>query len=218
MNFKHIAVFDFETNGKEPETCNIVQIGCIMIEPRTLKIVEGSEFNLNMKPDFSTNEDGALEFHKKRLKLNSKQELLDMWETYPDPQVVWPEFVTYLKRYHKASNRQSMHTAPIPAGANIMKFDLPIAYRYHNMFGDKKTLFHPRDRIDLLDWFFMWFENNKDITGYSMDFIRNYLGMDQSNAHDALQDVKDCAKIIQSFMALTRRKVKSVRFNGVFKK
>lgn len=174
-----------------------------------------------MRPDPTSIEAGALRFHAKRLN-QSEDEVLGMWEKYPDAKIVWPEFTKFLSEHHTRQDRQSMFTAPIAAGANIIKFDIPIVERYNFNYGIKtdnqpKPLFNNRDKIDLLNWFFIWFENNKDIESYSMDAIREYLGMSSTNAHDALQDVRDCAEIIIRFMGLHRRTAAKVKFKGAFK-
>jgi DNA polymerase III epsilon subunit-like protein len=170
-----------------------------------------------MRPDFEKSDKDTVAWHGKRLK-KTPEEILTMWKTYPSPTVVWPEFIKYTKKYHIRQDRQSMHTAPIAAGANIRKFDIPIVERYQEQYGDKTAVFSPRDRIDLIDWFFPWFENNGDVTSYSMDNMRDYFGMSKDNAHDALQDVKDCAHLLIRFMKLHRATAEKVKFKGAFKR
>ena len=59
-------------------------------------------------------------------------------------------------------------------------------------------------------------ENNADIKSLSMDSMRDLLGMDKDNAHDALQDVKDTANILIAFMKLHRRFSPNVKFEKAF--
>jgi len=222
MNFKPIIVFDTETTGTDITKCDIVQIAAVAIDPRNLTIHNGSEFNAFMKPQKESIDQQTLEFHARRLKMTA-DEVLTMWEGYPEPKVVWPQFLGYLKRYHIRQDRQNLHTAPIPAGANIIKFDMPLVHRYNELHGEKtatgtRPLFTGRDRIDLLDTFFLWFENKSDITSHSMDFMRDYLGMPKDNAHDALQDVKDCAEIIIKFLKLHRSVASKVKFKDACKR
>lgn len=210
-------VFDFETNSTDEQTCNPVQLAAIVIDPRNLEIIPNSEINLFMRPDFKTNDSETVKWHGKRLN-KTPEEILEMWAGYPDPAVVWPEFLKYTRKYHIRQSRQSMHSAPIPAGSNIRRFDIPILDRYHSIYGDGKDIFAPRDKIDLLDSFFMWFENSNDLENYKMDTVRDYLGIPKDNAHDALQDVKDSAAIIIRFMKLHRATAEKVKFKGAFKR
>lgn len=143
--------------------------------------------------------------------------MLEEWHTYPDPSVVWPEFEKFTRQFHLKQDRQTMHTAPIAAGINIAKFDLPIAARYQQKYGTGKPLFSPRDKIDLLDWFFVWFENSSEVEKYTMDYIREYMGMNTKNAHDALQDVRDEGAVIVRFMKLHRRVAEKTVFKNAFK-
>ena len=45
MNLHKIAVIDFETTGINPDTCEPTQLAAVMVDPRKLEIIEGSEFN-----------------------------------------------------------------------------------------------------------------------------------------------------------------------------
>jgi len=222
MNFKPIVVFDTETTSTDPQACSIVQLAMIAIDPRNLSIIVGSEFNANIKPHPDTIDPSTLAWHANRVG-KTTDEVLAMWDEYPDAKIIWPEFTRHMSKYHTRQDRQSIHTAPIPAGANITKFDIPIVNRYQEMYGDKtatgpRPLFSGRDKIDLLDWFFLWFENNGEVKSYAMDNIRDFLGMSKENAHDAYQDVKDCAEIIIRFMKLHRSVANKVSFKGSFKK
>ena len=217
MNFKTIIVTDAETNGRNPNECSIVQLASIAIDPRNLTIIKDSGFNVNMKPDFSTNEDNTVRWHARRLNIE-EHELLEMWDAYPEPKVVWPEYLAYLRKYHTKQERQTKFTAPIPAGNNIIYFDLPIYDRYHNQYGNGKRMFAVRDVIDLMHWFFPWFENDKDITSFSMDNMREYFGISKEGAHDALKDVKDSAALVIKFLNVYRQISPKVRFKGAFKK
>jgi DNA polymerase III epsilon subunit-like protein len=219
---KYIAVFDTETTSTNPQTACAVQLAAKIIEPRTLTPVPNAEFNMFMRPTPESIDPKTLAWHANRLGKSDK-EVLDMWYGYPDPKVIWPEFCKFLGEYNTRQSNKSIFTAPIAAGANIRRFDLPIVARYNEMYGDKtekgvRPLFAARDEIDLLDWFFAWFENNKDVDSYSMDNIRDYLGMSKDGAHDALIDVKDCTQIIIRFMELFRRTAAKVQFKGAFKR
>lgn len=218
MNFKTIVTIDVETTSKDPSKCGIVQLAAKAINPRNLTPIVNGEFNIFMKPISGCEIDPeTVDFHAKRLGM-THEAVLAMWETNPEAKVAWPEFKRYLQQYHIKQDRQTIHTAPIAAGANIIKFDLPILDRYNDLFGKENPMFSERDNIDLLHWFFMWFENNGDLTSYSMDTIRDYLGIPKEGGHDALKDVQDCSEIIIRFMHLCRGTAAKVKFRGSFKR
>jgi len=215
MNFNTIVVFDTETDGVDIEVCNMWEVAALAIDARTLEIIPNSELNLFMRPVGEVNESG-LKFHA-RLRKRKPEDVLEEWMSYPHPDTVWPEFVQYLYKHHKQQTRRSRFSAPIPAGTNIRKFDIPLVNRYHTKFGSGEVLFHVRDEIDLLDRFFAWFENSGEVEKYNMDYMREYFGISSKNAHTGLQDVKDCANIIIRFQKLYRKFSKQVQFKGAFK-
>lgn len=227
MNFNTIAVYDFETDSPDPYTCNPVQLACIMVNPRTLEIIEGSEFNTRMQP-LDINDEGYVAEHKdtiewhSRISKTSSEEIVEGWKDAPQQQDAFDAFTEYLLRYHKKTGRKSKFSAPIKAGYNIIRFDNVIMERlckkYHKM--DKRndmSIFHPRDQIDGMMFSFNWFENSNEPESYSMDTLRPYFGMSSEGAHDALQDVKDTANIITRFMKLHRTFGEKVKFKGAFR-
>lgn len=221
-----ICVFDFETDGKDPTECSPVQLASVIIDPDKLEIIPNSEFNINFKPELlDKNEDhkydiDLLEFHAKAQKC-SATEILGRWKTFPAQKQSWNQFVEYLDKYHARTSKKSIFSAPIAAGYNILRFDLPIidrlASKYKNVGKDKSNnLFHPRDKIDLMHLMFLWFENNNDIKSFSLDNMREYFGMSKINAHDALKDVTDCAEILIRFLRLHRNQAQKIKFKNSF--
>ena len=51
MLTKKICVFDFETDGSDPEVCSPVQLAAVIIDPVKLEIIPDSEFNVKCKPE-----------------------------------------------------------------------------------------------------------------------------------------------------------------------
>jgi len=47
-NYHKICVFDFETDGSNPECCSPVQIAALMIDPKKLEVIPDSEFNISL--------------------------------------------------------------------------------------------------------------------------------------------------------------------------
>jgi DNA polymerase III epsilon subunit-like protein len=227
-NFQKLCMFDLETDGSNPDICSPVQIAAVMIDPIKLTIIPDSEFNINLKPEaLETNKEYAyedsdvLDFHAK-VRACSKNDILDSWHSYPSQETGWKMFVSYLEMYHTRSNgKKSCFTAPIAAGYNINRFDLRIVERlskkYNNLNKEgKSSLFYPRDVLDIMNLIFYWFEHNNELKNYTLDNLRDYLGISKDGAHDALKDVNDTAAIAIRFLKLHRNLSQKVKFKGSF--
>jgi len=226
MNNNKICVFDFETDGSNPDTCSPVQIAAVIIDPINLNIIEGSEFNINFKPEVLEKDENyeyttdILDFHAK-VRNSSKADILQQWKKYPKQEHSWQLFVNYLENFHTRTTKKSQFSAPIAAGYNIHRFDLRIidrlSVKYKNLNKESKTdLFYPRDTVDIMNLIFYWFENNNELSSYSLDNVRKYFGISSEGAHDALKDVKDCAEILIRFMKLHRNLSSKVKFKNSF--
>jgi DNA polymerase III epsilon subunit-like protein len=228
-NSQKICVFDFETDGINPDICSPVQIAALIIDPFRLEVVKDSEFNINMKPEllekdseYSYADSDVLDFHSK-VRGCSKQEILDQWKGHQKQDQGWKMFVSYLEMYHIRSDKKSCFTAPIAAGYNINRYDMKIIERlstkYNNLNKEKRSsLFYPRDVIDLMNMIFYWFEGNNELKNYTLDNLRGYFGISAEGSHDALKDVRDTAEILIRFMKLHRNVSSKVKFKGSFNK
>lgn len=227
-NYQKICVFDLETDGSNPDICSPVQIAAIMIDPYRLEIIPDSEFNITIKPEalennaeYAYGDSDVLDFHAK-VRSSTKEEILTDWKSYQKQENGWKLFVSYLNMYHSRSNgKKSCFTAPIAAGYNINRFDLRIIDRlskkYNNVNKEGRTdLFYPRDVIDMMNLIFYWFEGNNELKNYTLDNLREYLGIDSEGAHDALKDVQDTASILIRFMKLHRNISTKVKFKSAF--
>jgi DNA polymerase III epsilon subunit-like protein len=226
INYNKICVFDFETDGSDPRVCSPVQIASVIIDPIKLEIVPKSEFNIFFKPDVLAHDENyeyttdILDFHAK-VKGCSKDDILKEWKAYPSQEQSWKMFTNYLEMYHSRSSKKSQFSAPIAAGYNINRFDLPIVDRLSNKYGNvnkelKTDIFYPRDVVDIMNLIFYWFENNGDLKSYSLDSLRDYFGISKEGAHDALKDVKDCADILIRFLRLHRNLSNKIKFKDSF--
>lgn len=227
MLTKKICVFDFETDGSDPEKCSPVQLACVIVDPIKLEIIPGSEFNVNFKPevmesdiDYKYDTD-IIDFHAK-VKGCSKDEVYAEWKKYPSQEVSWKSFVAYLDKYHCAGRKKkNIFSAPIAAGYNINRFDLKIIQRLSNKYKNLEpkenvsSLFYPRDVIDLMNLVFYWFENT-DLKSYSLDNMRDYFGISKDGGHDAIKDVKDTANLLIRFLRLHRNLAQKIKFKGSF--
>lgn len=227
INYNKICVFDFETDGIDAESCSPVQLAAVMIDPISLEIVPSSEFNIYFKPETLekdpeyTYTTDVVDFHAKVYGC-SKDDIMAKWKSNPSQQHSWKMFTDYLDKYHTRTSKKSQFSAPIAAGYNIYRFDLPIINRlsakYKNLNKEGKTdLFYPRDVIDVINLVFYWFEQNSDIKSYTLDSLREYFGISTEGAHDASKDVTDTANIMIRFMKLHRRLSKNIKFKDSFK-
>lgn len=224
-NLQKICVFDFETDGSNPDKCSPVQLSALMVDPIKLEIIKDSEFNVNLKPEaldkdlnYAYEDSDVLDFHSK-VRGCSKEAILDSWKQYPTQEQGWKAFVSYLDMYHTRSEKKSCFSAPIAAGYNINRFDMRIidrlSIKYNNLNKEgRSSLFFPRDVIDLMNLVFYWFESNNEIKNYTLDTVRDYLGISKEGAHDAIKDVQDTANIMIRFLKLHRRTSSKVKFKG----
>jgi hypothetical protein len=233
MNNNKICVFDFETDGSNPSVCSPVQLSAVMIDTQRLEIIKDSEFNVYLRPEkiekagASANIDiysdsDILEWHGK-IKGIEKEEVFKQWVDYPEQKHSWQQFVSYLDNYHNVYGKRSksQFSAPIASGYNIIRFDMKIINRLSTKFNNLNkenitNLFHPRDQIDIMNVAWLWLESQSDVKSLSLDNLRDYLGIDKTNAHDAVKDVKDCAEILIRFLRLHRNLSSKVKFKDSF--
>lgn len=225
MNWNRIIVFDLETDLPTPEDANPVQIGAIVLHPRSLEVVEGGEFNAMIRPPgidtkeyYTDAREGTISFHTK-VQNKTREEIIDSWKAARPEKDVMADFATFCKRFNYGKKR-GMYSRVIASGYNVIKFDIPILQRVCEKHGhvDKKgtqNLFFPRDILDVMHIAWNWFENlDNGPPNLKLDTLREYFGMSGENAHDALQDVKDTAEILRRFMRTTRKVSQNVQFEG----
>ena len=184
MNHRTIVVFDFETCSKYKDTTEITQIAAEALNPRTLHVVD--TFNSESKVlDTNLIQQDALDITGK-----TREGIA----AAPHPEIVWKQFSEFCYD-HNTSKTKTTYQAPIPAGYNILGFDMPILERYSKKYGtiDKKSgtqnLFNSFEKIDLCDWLFPWLENTNDLPDRKFDTIRKWMGLSAEGAHDAMIDV-----------------------------
>lgn len=227
MNYNKICVFDFETDGTNPEECSPVQIAAVMIDPINLEIIPNSEFNCNFKPEVMEKDPkyeyttDILDFHAK-VKGCSKQDVYAEWTKYPKQEISWKMFLDYLDKYHLKRKTKSQFSAPIAAGYNIYRFDLPIVNRLSRRYKNtnkegNSSVFYPRDVVDMINLVYYWFGHTDELKSFTLDSLRDYLGISKDGAHDAIKDVKDTAEILIRFLKLHRNLSEKIKFKGSFK-
>lgn len=227
MNYNKICVFDFETDGSNPAECSPVQIAAVMVDPINLEIIPNSEFNCNFKPEVMEKDPkyeyttDILDFHAK-VKGCSKQDVYAEWSKYPKQELSWKMFLDYLDKYHLKRKTKTQFSAPIAAGYNIYRFDLPIVqrmsvkYKNTNKEGNS-SVFYPRDVVDMINLVYYWFGHTDELKSFTLDSLRDYLGISKDGAHDAIKDVKDTADILIRFLKLHRNLSEKIQFKGSFR-
>lgn len=222
INQSTLIMMDFETGSRFPASTQPIQLAAVAINPRTLEIIPGSEFESLICP---IEDKEVLEKYKldaiedEALKVNGKN--IEELRKAPNLANVWRQFTQYVNNFNYKGGRWD---APICCGFNNNKFDDVITSRICGSepwkFGpwddarQEPKLFHPFINIDLSKIAFSWLENNPDIRFLSMDALLDYFGMDKTGAHDALVDVKNQAQILIKFLKLHRHFGKKVLWNS----
>ena len=218
---RDIIVFDFETGGRNPLTCQPTQIAAMALDGRNFKAK--GEFVSYMRPIIDDDEAiaaGVGPLEEGALKVTGQtRELL---AKAPLPKAVWESFCEFVNRYNW---KGTQFFAPVPCGYNILGFDMPIVNRLckeYNMYWDKdreqNKLFNKIYKIDVMDDMFLWTEGDPNIKSISMDANRERHNMSKDNAHDALQDVKDTANLFIAYQKTRRQIYRNLKVEKTFAK
>ena len=190
-NRNWILVIDTETDGVDTSECNIVQLSAVPINPISL----------------------AIDWHAKNAGC-SREDIIAKWKNGVPPQQAWTSFCDYCSRFTTGKTRYGL---PIPAGYNIIGFDLPLLQRMADQYSKGKLPISSFRRMDLMDHLFWWFESLDEPKDYKLDTLREFFGLKaHSQAHDSLSDVIDTAKLIVRFMQFCRRQASVAKFKGAF--
>lgn len=225
MNYRDFICYDMETTSASPHTTQPVQLAAVVIHGRKLEIKPNSEFESLIQPVFDESEceklgldplqPGAVAVHGKTAEILSSA---------PSAKSVWNNFTEYVNEHNFRGNNWS---APISVGYNIRGFDSIIVDRLCGSapynFGpadknNRQDLFNRIHMIDMLDFMFSLFENNKDVKSLSADnLIRGYMGYkDKGQAHDALSDVIMVAELFCRVQKMLRYTASRKKWKGVF--
>lgn len=193
MNVANYVVFDFETDGVNPHTCQPLELAAIVVDPRTLLPVHGAEFTSLIKPEAPDKVD------KRALQINhlKMEELVEA----PDQKTVWNDFVQFVNSYQTKDGK--IMRKPIPCGYNIKGYDLIIANRLNEAYHGKEIF--SRFSVDVMDISFLWFESNPKVLNLKLDTLRQFFGMASDQSHRALFDVKQTADLLGRYVRLMRR-------------
>jgi DNA polymerase III epsilon subunit-like protein len=215
---RDIIVFDFETGGRNPLRCQPTQIAAIALDGRNFRLK--GEFNSMMRPIIDDDEAiaaGVDPIEEGALKVTGQTR--SQLARAPLPKGVWKKFCTFVNKYNW---KGTPYFAPIPAGFNIIGYDMKIVDRLCKEYGpwdDKRQsqkLFHQIYKIDVMDDVWLWTEGDPDVKSISMDSLRDRMGLSSENAHDALQDVKDTANIFIKLQKSRRAVYRNMKFEKAF--
>jgi DNA polymerase III alpha subunit (gram-positive type) len=127
MNYKDIIFLDFETTGKNCNTAQPIELAAVAINGRRLEINHEEKFSSLIRPIFDEAECARLGLQpvtEEVLRITN----IDMEELKlaPDLKTVWSQFEQFT---YKFNPKRNTWTAPIMAGFNINRYDLPIINR-----------------------------------------------------------------------------------------
>ena len=157
---RDIIVFDFETGGRDPNTCQVTQLAALAIDGRSFKLKGTFDSEIwaeidddeAVKKGLAPLEEGALKVTGKTREQISKA---------PKPKIVWEKFCAFVNKYNW---KGTSFFAPIPAGYNILGYDMIIIDRLCKQYGPwdeqrkRQKLFHQIYKIDMMDNYWMWTE------------------------------------------------------------
>tara|TARA_R100000406_G_scaffold7987_1_gene5449 strand:+ start:29663 stop:30337 length:675 start_codon:yes stop_codon:yes gene_type:complete len=211
-------VFDFETGSRNPRKTQPTQIAALALDGRNFKL-KGT-FNSEIRPildDEKAIEMGFDPLEDEALRITGKNR--DDLAKAPMPKTVWKKFCNFVNQYNW---KGTQFFAPIPAGFNIIGFDMIIIDRLCKAYGpydkerEQQKLFNKIYKVDMMDNMFMWTEGDPAVKSISMDSLRDRMGLSKENAHDALQDVKDTANIMIKFMKTHRSVYRNLTIDKAF--
>ena len=218
MAIRDYIVFDFETGSRNPRKTQPTQIAALALDGRNFKL-KGT-FNSEIRPvmdDEKAIEMGFDPLEDEALRITGKNR--EDLAKAPLPKTVWKKFCDFVNQYNW---KGTQFFAPIPAGFNIIGFDMIIVDRLCKAYGpydkerQQQKLFNKIYKVDMMDNMFMWTEGDPSIKSISMDSLRDRMGLSKENAHDALQDVKDTANIMIKFMKTPRAVYRNLTIDKAF--
>ena len=218
MSYRDYIVFDFETGSRNPNKTQPTQIAALALDGRNFKLK--GPFNSEIRPildDEKAIELGLDPLEDEALRITGKTR--EALAKAPLPKGVWKKFCSFVNKYNW---KGTQFFAPIPAGFNIIGFDMIIVNRLCKEYGpfdsdrQQNKLFNKIYKVDMMDNMFMWTEGDPSIRSISMDSLRDRMGLSKENAHDALQDVKDTANIMIKFMKTHRAVYRNLKIDKAF--
>jgi DNA polymerase III alpha subunit (gram-positive type) len=200
---RNIVVFDFETGGRNPYECEIIQVAGCILNNKTFKTM--SKFESLMKPeDFDALDPKALEVNG-----ITKEQL----EKAPEAKVVFPEFCEWIRKFN-VTRDNGFWGAPVPCGYNINGFDIVLFDRYCQKFNfwdenqNRQTIMFPLNRLDIFDMMWLFLRTNSDVKSMKLVSLLEYCGITkeeiEAGAHKAEWDVDMTSRFAVKFLQLAK--------------
>jgi exonuclease I len=219
MKTNKICCYDFETGGKNPNTCQPIQLSAVMIDAVKLEVIPNSLFDTYIKAV-----EDPTECEKAGIQL-VQDEALEVnkitWEQIRGGlslEQAWKNFGAYTLAY---ANSKRNWDQPYSSGFNVIKFDDIITTRMCKLYGpwdekdDRQKIFHPSVVRDVYSDMDRWTEG-QNFKSIGMDATRDWMGIDKKDAHNSKKDVLDTAYILIKFMKLYRYMFSKVKFEDSF--
>jgi DNA polymerase-3 subunit epsilon len=184
MDFKKdILLIDLEMTGLDPAKQEIIQLGAILLDAKTLK--EKKAFDTFVKPSKWKNRD------HESMAVNKIT-----WDQVKDA----PSLKEVLKEFHQIFSPKKVVLAYYggPIDMDFLRLAFKKAgikwqfdYHFFNLWGLFFSYFAAHDKL----------KNNTKFTGFSLDdFIRNFK-IKAENRHDALADCRAEAEVLRKVIA-----------------
>ena len=176
------VVFDFETGGTEPQHPSI-QLAAIAVDDAG---VELGAFEQKIAFNEADADPAALAINHYSA---------DAWKDAVTPAVCASRFAAWLRPYsviERVSKAGNLYQVARGAGYNAVAFDWP---RLRALFG---TQFCPMDYLvrDVLQRVLFYADENGEAPeNFKLATVAAWLGIPTDGAHDALFDVRLCAKV-----------------------
>lgn len=194
----HYIVYDCETGHRNPYEAEIIELSAIVIDYATLEPKQISFNKLILPTNWDLVQDEALQKNK-----ITREELK---EKGVDQKIVFEEFINFCRQYQKSD---TIWDGLIPVTYNGVGFDhilmSKLCFKYNYLEKGRPKLFHPFHYFDVAEIMRIWFHFNDELSSYSMDNVRDYLGIKPDQAHRAMSDVMDTYRIFKRFIEFHRK-------------
>lgn len=231
MNHKYIIVADLETdstpNAKTgTDEVNPTEIAAVAIHPVTLEIKEKEAFKVTVRPDQFDDENYRTKARESTIAWHAdtrgvtKQDILDDWDKGISEKIAWKNFISFCNKYKvkKDPAKKLYYPEPILSGYNINGFDIPIMKRVNEKHKGTWPFSKMPTSLDLLDIIYYWFNDMPEPGDLKLDTLKAYFGLEShGQAHEALSDVIDTAKILVKFLKFARKQASYDKFHNSFK-
>lgn len=227
MNNKNYCVYDLESDNIDRYIAQPIQISSIIVEPMHLTIIPDSEFDGYCRPDGFDKKDYLIESRLDTYKFHAEnkgctlEEMLEKVGDSPPLEMVFKQWVEYVRGYADKPGSKSLFQAPINVGFNNISYDDHIVRRlcgkYKILYKGEPSLFFWRDSQDVMKIVYNWFEGSSDSKlpkNLKLDTLRPLfkINAELKDAHSGIQDCKDTAELYIRFAKLHRHFYNNVKW------